>query len=116
MESIKNIFSIIAEIIDIIGVSILVYGFIKLLIKYFAIEFSNNPLKTPIKSLQKIRCEMGVYILLTLDFLIASDIIHTIMEINQEQLIELGVMIVLRTGIGFFLGKEIEEIHAEKKS
>lgn len=71
----------------------------------------NHPFKTPILEIQKIRCELGVYILLALDFLIASDIIHTIMDITTEQLIELSAMIVLRTGIGFFLGKEIDEIH-----
>ncbi|MFT7249324.1 MAG: putative membrane protein [Arcticibacterium sp.] len=51
-----------------------------------------------------------MYILLALDFLIASDIIHTISELRQEQLIELAVMIALRVSIGHFLGKEINEI------
>jgi uncharacterized membrane protein len=51
---------------------------------------------------------------LALDFLIASDIIHTIMKINTEQLIELSVMIILRIAIGYFLGKEIEEIHSKE--
>jgi uncharacterized membrane protein len=51
---------------------------------------------------------------LALDFLIASDIIHTIMKITKEQLIELSVMIILRIAIGYFLGKEIEEIHSKE--
>ncbi|NOQ71117.1 MAG: DUF1622 domain-containing protein [Crocinitomix sp.] len=68
-------------------------------------------LKTPLFEIQKIRCELGIYILLSLDFLIASDIIHTIMKITTEELIELSVMIILRIAIGHFLGKEIEEIH-----
>jgi len=54
---------------------------------------------------------LGVYILLALDFLIASDIIHTIIDIDTEKIIELSAMIVLRTGIGYFLGKEIEDIN-----
>jgi uncharacterized membrane protein len=33
------------------------------------------------------------------------------MDITTEELIQISVMIVLRTGIGYFLGKEIEEIH-----
>jgi uncharacterized membrane protein len=37
------------------------------------------------------------------------------MDINTEKLIELSVMIVLRTGIGYFLGNEMKEIHSEKE-
>ena len=72
-------------------------------------EFKNI-LSTPIRLLQQIRCELGIYILLALDFLIASDIIQTITDLSQEQLIKLSVLILLRTTIGFFLGKEIDEI------
>jgi|TARA_B110000908_G_C9833057_1_gene262202 uncharacterized membrane protein len=111
MEWIKEIFIIIAEIIDIIGIIILIFGFAKLLMKYLGKEFLKHPLITPITEIQKIRCELGIYILLALDFLIASDIIHTIMKITKEQLIALSVMIILRIAIGYFLGKEIEEIH-----
>ena len=68
---------------------------------------------TPLRKIQDIRCELGIYILLALDFLIASDIIHTITDLNQEQLVELSVMIVIRIAIGYFLGKEINEIHEE---
>lgn len=114
MEFIKDIFKVIAECIDIIGIIILIFGFAKLFIKYLGKEFLKHPFKTPILEIQKIRCELGIYILLALDFLIASDIIHTIMDITTEQLIELSAMIVLRTGIGFFLGKEIDEIHRKE--
>jgi uncharacterized membrane protein len=111
MEWIKEIFLLIAEVIDIIGIAILIFGFSKLLIKYLGKEFLKHPFRTPLTEIQKIRCELGIYILLALDFLIASDIIHTIMKITKEQLIELSVMIILRIAIGYFLGKEIEEIH-----
>ena len=114
MESIRLVFSSIAEIIDIIGIIILLYGFVKVMITYIRTEFIKRPFKTSVRSLQIIRCEIGIYILLALGFLIASDIIHTVMEINQEQLIELAIMIVLRTGIGFFLGKEVNELQEEK--
>jgi uncharacterized membrane protein len=111
METIKTIFAQIAEIIDIIAISILLFGFVKILLKYIVIEFKNFQ-KTQIRLLQRIRCDMGIYILLALDFLIASDIIHTISELSHSQLIELSVMIVLRIAIGYFLGKEINEIES----
>jgi uncharacterized membrane protein len=114
MELIKNILLIVAEAIDFIGISILLFGFIKILFKYIRTEIKSI-LHTPIRLLQKIRCELGIYILLALDFLIASDIIQTITELSQEQLIELSVMILLRTAIGFFLGKEVDEIESKTK-
>jgi uncharacterized membrane protein len=111
MQEIKNILLIIAEVIDIIGVSILVYGFTKILFKYIKTEYKSI-LKTPIRLLQVIRCEIGIYILLTLDFLIAADIIKTATDLSQKQLIELSVMIILRIAIGYFLGKEVDEIES----
>ena len=112
MEIIKNILSVVAEIIDLIGILILLFGFTKVLFKYIRAEFKNI-LNTPIRLLQQIRCEIGIYILLALDFLIASDIISTVTDLSQEQLIELSVMILLRTAIGFFLGKEVDEIESK---
>ena len=109
MEKVKIVFLFIAEIIDIVGITILIFGFTKVMLKYAKSEFKNI-LETSVQSLQQIRCELGIYILLALDFLIASDIIHTISDLNQEELIELTVMIFIRTIIGYFLGKEIIEI------
>jgi len=115
MELIKEILVVAAEIIDIIGVVILLFGFMKILFIYIRTEIKNI-LITPIRLLQQIRCEIGIYILLALDFLIAADIIHTITDLSQEQLIELSVMILLRTAIGYFLGKEVDDIESKTGS
>jgi uncharacterized membrane protein len=114
MEQVEVVFTWVAHVVDILGVMILLYGFAKVLVKYVAIEFSSLR-NTPIRALQRIRCEVGIYILLALDFLIASDIIHTITNLTQKQLIELSVMIVLRTAIGYFLGREVNELESEKE-
>ena len=111
MEGIKHILLIVAEIIEILGVLILIYGFVKYFVKFIWEEVIKNKMKAAISILQSIRCGFGVYVLLALDFLIASDIILSISDLSQEQLIRLSVMVVLRTTIGYFLGKEIEEIN-----
>ena len=114
MESLEVGLEFITRFIDLTGVAILILGFIKMLIKYVRTELIKGLLHTPILLLQKIRCDVGIYILLSLDFLIASDIIGTVKEVSQEELIELSIMILLRTGIGYFLGKEVKEIHQQE--
>jgi len=103
----------ITKALDIIAVVILVIGSIKMVIKYVISEVKDIS-KTDIKTFQVIRCELGVYILLSLDFLIAKDIIHTVTDLSQDSLLELGVLIVLRTVIGYFIGKEVEVIEKEE--
>lgn len=114
MEFVKSILISAAEWIDMIGMLILIYGFCKTLIKYVLIEASSLK-TTQVNKLQGIRSEIGIYILLALDFLIASDIINTIRELTQEELIVLFAMIILRTIIGYFLGKEVQEIEGSKQ-
>ena len=68
METIKEVFAVIGEVIDIIGIIILLYGFAKVLLAYLWTEFIKKPFKTSVRSIQKIRCEIVIYILLALDF------------------------------------------------
>jgi uncharacterized membrane protein len=42
-----------------------------------------------------------------LEFLIAADIIHTIVEPTLKELAILGGIVVIRTIISFFLGREL---------
>lgn len=114
MDTMKDILEHIAFWIEILGVLLLSYGFVKFFVKFLYAEFFKYRLKLPIRDLQSIRCELGVYILLSLDFLIASDIILTISDLSQEQIIKLGVLILIRTTIGYFLGKEIQQIKHDK--
>jgi uncharacterized membrane protein len=57
-----------------------------------------------------LRRQLGTYILLGLDFYIVSDILHSMIRPELNELLSLGVIVLLRTTIGFFLGKEVAEI------
>ncbi len=115
MEQTAVFFKFIAELINIIGVVILVFGFTKELVKYLQIELIGGIMHTPIRKIQRIRGELGVYILLALDFLIASDIILSIVDLSIEKLIKLATTITLRIAMGYFLGKEIDDLNLTKK-
>lgn len=62
----------------------------------------------------KVRLELGTYILLGLEFMIASDIIHTVITRELDDLIFVAALVAIRTAISFFLGKELAEAGAEK--
>jgi len=110
MENLLQIFTPVAEVINLIGISILVFGFTKELFKYLYVEVKDGIMHTPLKAIQKIRRQIGVYILLALDFLIASDIILSIVDLSMDELIRLAVTIAIRIAISYFLGKEINEL------
>ncbi len=112
MEGILEILEWIAVVIDLTGVAILLIGFSRGFIKFLQIELNrfkgDNRI---ISAIQIVRCDIGLYILLALDFLIASDIVSSLIHTDLDQLLNLGIIVILRTAIGYFLGKEIEEIH-----
>ncbi|WP_136466426.1 DUF1622 domain-containing protein [Flagellimonas onchidii] len=117
MEHIKEGLSVLSEIVSYIGVVILMYGFAKGLIQLVKTETTLKRKDDFFKATQNVRSKIGLYILLALDFLIAADIIDSVIHRNIDELTKLGIVIVIRIAIGYFLGKEITEIHssAEKE-
>lgn len=65
------------------------------------------------KAIGGIRVFVGSYILLGLEFMIVSDIIHSFLKPDLDSLYRLGLTVVIRTAISFFLGKEIEGVIRE---
>ena len=45
-----------------------------------------------------------------LEFMIASDIIPSFISRSPDDLIFLGLIVVIRTAIGYFLGNEMEQV------
>lgn len=111
MEGSINVFlDSTVQVIELISTSILLVGFVKTLLFFLQSEWrSLRGEKTP-PILPLLRRQLGMYILLGLDFYIVSDIIHSMIQPNWNQLLNLGIIVLLRTTIGFFLGREIAEI------
>ena len=115
MDWIKESLEYAPAFIDIMGVIILLIGFIRGTFEFFKMEvYRLKRNKIQFRMMQILRCNMGLYILLALDFMITSDIIKSMFHKDMDDLINLASIVVLRTLIGYFLGKEVEEIHADK--
>jgi uncharacterized membrane protein len=66
-----------------------------------------------VQRLNQERMGLGRYILSGLELLIVSDIIHTALSLDLGNLLFLGLLVLIRAVIGFFLDREIREIRAE---
>lgn len=60
-------------------------------------------------SLTRIRLDLGRALSLALEFLLAADILETLISPTLEQVGILGAIAIIRTGLNYFLGKEIQE-------
>jgi uncharacterized membrane protein len=109
MHAVETGFEYISFSIDMVGVMIMLWGFLLSLKQFLVVEFSHGGVDA-IMEKQLIRCRMGNYLLLSLEFMIVSDIINSVVTRSMDDILYLGVIVVIRTAIGFFLGRELGEL------
>jgi len=97
-------------VVDIVGIFILCVGLIKFLYHYVIFEFKRLRGLECALMMRDIRIEVGSYILLALEIMIISDVIHGSISHDIEDLYSLGLLVVMRTAIGYFLGEELKEL------
>ena len=94
---------------------IVTYGALIGVISFFRNELKRLTGNYSITNIRKLRAVFGTYLLLGLEFLIASDILKTVLEPTLNELAILGGIVVLRTVLSVFLNKEIKELETENK-
>lgn len=99
--------------IDLIGVALILFGFFVALIRLLGGLRHGIGLTGNLGNLNTARTILGTYILTGLEFMIASDIVHTVITRELTDLIFVGLLVLIRTAISFFLGREILEIQHE---
>jgi uncharacterized membrane protein len=100
----------IALALEVISFAIMIYGAALAIVHFLGAELKRLSKKFDISALDIIRHDFGYYILFGLEFLIAADIIQTILKPTSQELIELGGIVVIRILLSFFLNKEIEQL------
>ena len=103
-----------AIIISFISIFVVVYGTLIAAGAFIKTELTRLRGKHNIQKLRVLRADLGTYLLLALELLIAADILKTIVEPGLHELAILGGVVVLRTVLSFFLNKEILEIDKER--
>ena len=104
VEELKNIASIMGELVEFAGVAIIVVGF---LYAFFAVIVLDR--KRDEDRLGAFRTGIKRKMLLGLDFLVAGDIIRTVtVEPSLSGVASLGFLVLIRTALVFTIHLEIE--------
>lgn len=109
------ILEMVSHVISIISIGVIIYGTVIALVAFVRTELHRVKKNYNIQFLRILRADLGTYLLLGLELLIAADIMKTILEPGIQELCILAGIVVLRTVLSFFLNKEIDEIDKERK-
>jgi len=97
-----------------LGVLVIVWGVVCAAIRLIGMEIKVLRGKEYKRDAALIRQHLGYYLLLGLEFLIAVDVIETMMSPEWKELGVLAVLVVLRTVMSFSLHQELKEIENEQ--
>jgi uncharacterized membrane protein len=93
--------------IGILGVLVIVFGVVCGLARFIRAEVAAARGICVDEARKQLRHVLGYYLLLGLEFLIAADIIDTLMTPSTERLLALGAIVAIRTVISFSLNAEL---------
>src|SRR5437867_4113519 len=100
--------------IGILGVLVIVFGVAGGLARLLRTEVQSARGRNVEEDRKRLRQVLGYYLLLGLEFLIAADIIDTLMKPSVQDLIVLGAIVLIRTIISFSLNAELKSEHQFK--
>ncbi len=111
LNQLYNYLEPLVSILDFMSVFIILWGFFVGFMKFISIEFFHHQGKY--QQYQELRRTVGIYIILGLEFMVVSDLLHTVQGRTYKAIAILGSLVVIRTIISYFLGKEMKEAGEE---
>jgi uncharacterized membrane protein len=110
-----NVFDILYITIGTFGVAIIVWGVVLTVFRLLKLEILRIKQKSIYRERETVRHQFASYLLLALEFLIAADIIATVIHPTFEEIATLASIVVIRTVISYFLEKEISKFNTMNK-
>jgi uncharacterized membrane protein len=105
LGNLENIFlDTFSFLFNTVGSALIVYGGLRAILEIILLEVLKKPY-----SYQQARKELTNKIVFGLEFFIAADILETVRNPSQEELLLLGTVVLIRTVLGYFLSKEVSE-------
>ena len=90
-----------------IGVVVISWGVLLAVLRLVELETHRIKGKDLCRPREVLRHHLGSYLLLGLEFLIAADIVHTVIKPELSEMAILGSIVAIRTVLNYFLNKEV---------
>jgi uncharacterized membrane protein len=104
-ELMAELFKITVVVFEALGVGVLIFGFVLSMLHFIRRVFQATERH---EAFREFRQDLGHTLLLSLDLLVAADIVLTItLELSFETLGMLGLLVIIRTFLHFFLELEV---------
>lgn len=103
-DGVRDAVDFVIPIVEAIGATVIVAGVVIAAVMYVASELRLRPV-----AYEHVRITLGRFILLGLEFQLASDILSTAVAPSYDELGKLGAIAAIRTVLNYFLAKEIEK-------
>lgn len=116
MNNLIPFFDLFILALNIFSIGVLVWGVIMAGIDFLKSERHNRDRMVMTRQNNFIKSFLGSYILLSLEILIAADIIESIIKPTFQDILKLAILVVIRTVISYFLHKEIEDALKDKEN
>ena len=107
ISQIHDVMHVISILIGVVGVAVIVWGVLCGLLRLIGLEIDVFRGQTVSSKRESLKEHLGFYLLLGLEFLVAADIIETLIAPTLEQLLNLGGIIAIRTVISLSINWEL---------
>ena len=95
--------------IGLVGIFIVLWGVIVGLVEFIRAQFAHLGRHRKLLPLERIRIDLGRYLLLGLEFLVAGDVVRTVaLDPTLGNVAVLGLLVLVRTFLSWSLTVEIE--------
>ncbi|ALS36796.1 DUF1622 domain-containing protein [Enterococcus rotai] len=116
MDNLIPFFDLFILALNIFSIVVLIWGVIMAGIDFLKSERNDRNRVVMARQNNFIKSFLGSYILLSLEILIAADIIESIIKPTFQDILKLAILVVIRTVISYFLHKEIEDALKDKEN
>ncbi|MBO0440355.1 hypothetical protein DOK67_0000778 [Enterococcus sp. DIV0212c] len=116
MDNLIPFFDLFILALNIFSIVVLIWGVIMAGIDFLKSEKTDRNRIVMARQNNFIKSFLGSYILLSLEILIAADIIESIIKPTFQDILKLAILVVIRTVISYFLHKEIEDALKDKEN
>lgn len=114
MDTLHTIVDTVSFVLNIVGALITIWGTLIALFAFVRKELLKRA--EAVRLNDSIRIKLGSYLVLALEFFIAGDIIKTIITPTWESVGILGVIVVIRTILSYFLTKDLKDFSKQEEA